>query len=39
MKSFWNPKYVEGYEDVFFGVETALNTTVANDAHRKKRWI
>ena len=36
MKSFWNPKYVERYEDVVFDVETALNTTVANNAHQKK---
>ena len=39
MKSFWNPKYVERYEDVFFDVETALNTTVPDNAHQKKRWI
>ena len=36
MKSFRNPKYIERYEDVVFELETALNTTVANNAHRKK---
>ena len=36
MKSFRDPKYVERYEDVIFDLETALNTTVANDAHQKK---
>ena len=32
MKSFRDPKYVERYEDVIFDLETALNTTVANNA-------
>lgn len=36
MKSFRDPKYVERYEDVTFDLETALNTTVANNAHQKK---
>ena len=36
MKSFRDPKYVERYEDVIFDLETALNTTVANNAHQKK---
>ena len=36
MKSFRDPKYVERYEDVIFDLETALNTTVANNAHLKK---
>ena len=35
MKSFRDPKYVERYEDVIFDLETALNTTVANNAHLK----
>ena len=29
-------KYIERYEDVIFYLETALNTTVANNAHQKK---
>ena len=33
MNSFRDPKYVERYEDVIFDLETALNTTVANNAH------
>ena len=36
MKSFRGPKYVERYEDVIFDLETALNTTVANNDHQKK---
>jgi len=36
MKSFLNPKYIERYEDVVFDLETALNTTVANNARQKK---
>ena len=36
MKSFRDPKYVERYEDVIFDLETALNTTVTNNAHQKK---
>ena len=36
MKSFRDPTYVERYEDVIFDLETALNTTVANNAHQKK---
>ena len=36
MKSFRDPKYVERYEDVIFGLETALNTTVANKPNQKK---
>ena len=36
MKSFRNPKYVERYEDVIFDLETALNTTVANNGNQKK---
>ena len=36
MKSFRDPKYVERYEDVIFDLETALNTTVANNASHKK---
>ncbi|CAH3018424.1 unnamed protein product, partial [Porites evermanni] len=31
-----DPKYVERYEDVIFDLETALYTTVANNAHQKK---
>ena len=33
MNSFRDPKYVERYEDVIFDLETALNTTVANNAY------
>ena len=36
MNSFRDPKYVERYEDVIFYLETALNTTVAGNAHQKK---
>ena len=36
MKSFRDPKYVERYEDVIFDLETAVNTTVANNAYQKK---
>ena len=36
MKSFRDPKYVERYEDVIFNLETALNTTVANNTNQKK---
>ena len=36
MNSFRDPKYVERYEDVIFDLETALNTTIANNAHQKK---
>ena len=36
MKSFRDPKYVERYEDATFDLETALNTTVANNANQKK---
>ena len=36
MKSFRDPNYVEGYEDVVFDLETALNTTVGNNANQKK---
>ena len=36
MKSFRDPKYVERYEDVVFDLETALNTTVANNGNQKK---
>jgi len=36
VKRFRNPKYVERYEDVVFDLETALNTTVANNACQKK---
>ena len=36
MNYFRDPKYVERYEDVIFDLETALNTTVANNAHQKK---
>ena len=37
MKSFRNPKYLERYEDVFFELETPLNTTApANNASQKK---
>ena len=36
MKSFRDPKYIERYEDVVFDLETALNTTVANNAKQKK---
>ena len=39
MKSYRNPKYVERYEDVVFDLETALNTTVPNNADRKKMGI
>ena len=31
MKSFTNTKYVERYKNVLFDLETALNTTVANN--------
>ena len=34
MNSFRDPKYVEQYEDVIFDLETALNTTVANNAQK-----
>ena len=36
MKSFRDPKYIERYEDVVFDLETALNTTVANNVKQKK---
>ena len=36
MNSFRDPKCVERYEDVIFDLETALNPTVANNAHQKK---
>ena len=36
MQSFRDPDYVERYEDVVFDLETALNTTVGNNAHQKK---
>ena len=36
MQSFRDPDYVERYEDVVFDLETALNTTVSNNAHQKK---
>ena len=36
MKSFRNPKCIERYEDAVFDLETALNTTVANNAHQRK---
>ncbi|CAH3142293.1 unnamed protein product, partial [Porites evermanni] len=36
MRRFIDPKYVERYEDVIFDLETALNTTVANNRHQKK---
>ena len=39
MKSFRDPKYIERYEDVVFDLETALNTTVANNAKQKKMDI
>ena len=35
MNSFRDPKS-KSYEDVIFDLETALNTTVANNAHQKK---
>ena len=34
--SFRNPKYIERYEDVVFDLETALNTTVGNNARQRK---
>ena len=37
MKSFRNPKYLERYEDVFFELETPLNTAApANNESQKK---
>ena len=36
MKYFRDPKYVKRYEDVVFDLETALNTTVTNNANQKK---
>ena len=37
MKSFRNPKYFERYEDVFFDLETPLNTgDPGNDNSQKK---
>ena len=36
MKSFRDPKYGERYEDVVLDLETALSTTVANNANQKK---
>ena len=36
MQSFRDPDYVERYEDVIFDLETALNTSVGNNAHQKK---
>ena len=36
MQSFRDPDYVERYEDVIFDLETALNTTVGNNAYQKK---
>ena len=39
MQSFRDPDYVERYEDVVFDLETALNTTVGNNAHNGKQRI
>ena len=37
MKSFRNPKYIERYEDVFFQLETPLNTgNPGNNRSQKK---
>ncbi|CAH3164542.1 unnamed protein product [Porites evermanni] len=36
MRRVIDPNYVERYEDVIFDLETALNTTVANNRHQKK---
>ena len=36
MESFRNPKYVERYEDMFFELETPLNTVVGNARSQKK---
>ena len=36
MKSFRDAKYGERYEDVVLDLETALSTTVANNANQKK---
>ena len=35
MKSYRNPKYIDRYEDVVFDLETALYTTVGNNARQK----
>ena len=37
MKSFRNPKYVERYEDVFFELETLLNTGDPGDNRSQKK--
>ena len=36
MESYRNPKYVERYEDMFFELETPLNTVVGNARSQKK---
>ena len=36
MKSFRNPKYLQGYRDVVFDLETALETTPANNAYQTR---
>lgn len=36
MNSYRNPKHIERYEDVFFELETTLNTTIAKNSRQKK---
>ena len=36
MTDYRNSKLIERYEDVFFELETALNTVIANGAHQIK---
>ena len=37
MKSFRNPKYIERYEDVFFELETPLNTGNPGNNNSQKK--
>ena len=39
MTNYRNSKFIERYEDVVYEMDTALNTTIANKTHQKKRFI
>ena len=39
MTNYRNSKFIERYEDVVYEMDTALNTTIANNTHQKKRFI
>ena len=36
MKSFRNPKYLEGYEDIVFDLEQAINVAPANNSDQER---